>query len=101
MRRSSAAICFQFAPPSSERYSPNGPMRNIRCAFVFAAIATHVRPASAGSPPPLISVHVAPWSVDLYIAVPLGGGGAAAAPPGVPDAPAGKPPRAGGAPGAT
>ena len=47
-------------------------MRNMRCAFVFMAIAAHMRPVSGGSPPPLISFHVTPSSVDLNRCVPLG-----------------------------
>src|SRR5262249_31703510 len=97
MRRSSAAICFHDAPPSSDRYKPNVPMTNIRCALVFIAIATDVRPVSAGRPPPVISFHVNPWSVDLYIAVPVGPAAApgpprAGAPAGMPAAPAAGPP---------
>ena len=53
--RSSAAIWRQVAPPSSERYSPQLPMRNTRCALVFIATATDVRPSRRGSPPPVIS----------------------------------------------
>src|SRR6267378_2084748 len=65
MRVSVESICRHEAPASSERHSPEFWIRNIRCAFVFIAIATDVRPASRGRLPPLISVQVTPSSVDL------------------------------------
>ena len=65
MRLSAASIWRQVAPPSSERYRPKLPMMNIRWAFVFMATATDVRPARRGRPPPEISCHVRPLSVDL------------------------------------
>src|SRR3989442_12573312 len=65
MRRSAASIWRHVVPPSSERYRPKLPITNMRWALVFIATATDVRPVSRGDPPPVISRHVRPLSVDL------------------------------------
>src|SRR2546428_2485776 len=72
MRRSAASIWRHVVPPSSERYRPKLPIRNIRCVLVFIATATAVRPLSSGRPPPEISCHVRPLSVDLKSLVCVG-----------------------------
>src|SRR5205809_6280794 len=84
MRRSAASICRHVVPPSSERYRPKLPIRYMRCALVFIATATDVRPASRGKPPPVISCQVRPLSVDLNSFVCVG--------PVVPPAPPPPPP---------
>src|SRR5216110_281113 len=65
MRVSVESIWRHVAPASSERHRPEFWIRNMRCAFVLFAIATDVRPASRGNPPPVISFQVTPSSVDL------------------------------------
>src|SRR5213593_4824399 len=74
MRLSAASICRHVVPPSSERYKPKLPIRNIRCALVFIATATDVRPTRRGKPllAPVISVHVSPLSIDLNSLVCVG-----------------------------
>src|SRR5437773_11728211 len=87
MRRSAASICRHVVPPSSERYSPKLPIRYMRCALVFIATATDVRPVSRGRPPPVISCQVRPLSVDLKSLVCVGPVCAPPAPPPPPPPP--------------
>src|SRR5207237_9320732 len=91
MRVSVESICRQVPPPSSERYRPEFWIRNMRCAFVLFAIATDVRPASRGRPPPVISFQVTPSSVDLKRCVCVGAFGPPLPPP--PPPPPGPPKR--------
>src|SRR5260370_21465516 len=84
MRVSVESICRHVPPPSSERHSPEFWIRNIRCAFVLFATATDVRPVSRGRPPPVISFHVTPSSVDLNRWVCVGAFGPPPPPPPAP-----------------
>src|SRR6266550_5401465 len=81
MRRSAASMWRHVAPPSSERYRPKLPIKNIRCALVFIATATDVRPLKRGRPPPDSSCQVRPLSVDLKSLVCVGPVGAPPPPP--------------------
>src|SRR2546423_10402776 len=98
MRASVESIWRQVPPPSSERYRPEFWIRNMRCAFVLFAIATDVRPASRGKPPPVISFQVTPSSVDLNRCVWLLGPPPPPPPPPRPPPPAPKTRDTGGGP---
>src|ERR1700693_4376105 len=72
MRVSVASICFQVAPPSSDRKNPMLVLNETRCALLPFATAIDARPGMRGTAPPVSSFQVTPPTSDLYMEVPVG-----------------------------